>query len=106
MQQNRKDSKAFQFAARFLLWLTHRTTKKKNFQTFSEYSNYGGGGGGGGGMMPNNYGGQANFSVPPPSFGGSQQGNNWQPPSAGGEFIYQNKYLIHFYLCCYRVRRL
>lgn len=55
-------------------------------------------------MMPNNFGGQQNFSVPPPSFGGNQQfksdnqGNqgNWQPPSGGGEFLFFNQGDIHF----------
>lgn len=54
-------------------------------ELISEYSNYGGGG-----MIPTNFGGQANFSVPPPAFGANQQfkndnQGNWQPPSAGGE---------------------
>ncbi|KAJ6637488.1 RNA-binding protein cabeza, partial [Pseudolycoriella hygida] len=57
---------------------------RKSYQMADQYSNYGSGG-----MMPNNFGGQANFSVPPPSFGGAQQfkndnQGNWQPPSTGG----------------------
>lgn len=65
-----------------------KTSMNVNENWIAEYSNYGGGR-----MVPNNFGGQANFSVPPPSFGGNQQfkndnQGNWQNPSAGEFFFY------------------